>query len=232
MKDTFKNSFVAITAILLIIFLIFFYKNFSANKTQIKDDKLTINIDKISVLQRVQNLKRLETIKQVWQRDFELSLDSNDFKLFDKTILESNKSQKFAITGSVSAGVDLSQIVASNIQLDENKKEIQITLPAPQIMNISLLEDKIYLLNDKTSLLFSAQNIDSNLRKEREQTLRKELIRNGKTAVLNASCEEKILETANTNAIAAMKDLFFLVDENVKINIISTPPKSCEFQET
>jgi hypothetical protein len=232
MKNTFKNSFIVIIAILLIILLIFFYKNFSANKTQIKDDKLTINIDKISVLQRVQNLKRLETIKQVWQRDFELNLNSNDFKLFDKTILESNKTQKFAITGTVSAGVDLSGIVASNIQLDENKKEIQITLPPPQIMNISLLEDKIYLLNDKTSLLFSAQNIDSNLRKEREQTLRQELIRNGKTAVLNASCEEKILETANTNAVAAMKDLFFLVDENVKIKIIPTTPKVCEFKES
>lgn len=227
-NNFFKNIFSLVIIILLILLLIFAYRTIRNTKTEVRDDRLVINIDKVAILERVQNLKKLETVKQTWQRDFELNVSSDDLKLFDKTILESNRKQKFGVTGTVSAGVDLSKIVASNIELDENNKQIKITLPPSQIMNISLLEDKLYLLNDQTSLLFSAQNIDSNLRKEREQTLRQELLRNGKKAILTASCDEKIMERANENAIQALKDLFFLVDKNVQIEIITSGVQACE----
>jgi hypothetical protein len=218
--------FVTVLILILLAGAIFAYFRFSQNNTS-SENKLVVNIDKTVILKQIKQIQVLNTVEQTLQRDFDVTLESNDLALFGLRLLESNRSQKFAITGSVAAGIDLSQINLEDIVFDKEKSVIRITTPAPAITSINILEDKIYLINDRSSFLFNIQNINPETARNRNEKLQKELLKSGNKALLDAACSNKILTTANDNAKQSLKNLFMLVQNDFEIEIITTEAKEC-----
>lgn len=230
LKKQIQLVIIIITIILTIAILIWAYFRF-APTSNLSQDRLVINIDKTAILEQVRQLEVLNTVEQTLQRDFEVRLESQDLEFFGVKILESNRSQKFAVTGSVNAGIDLSQLQLEDVVFNQENNTIQITTPAPKVTAINLLEDKIYLINDRSSFLFNVQNLNPETSRDRTQQLQQELIRTGNTALLDAACNNQILETANLNAQESLKNLFLLVQADFEIEIITTPADNCEFNQ-
>jgi hypothetical protein len=233
MLKTLKIILITVLVILAIFGGFLIYSNlqtqfFPNNNSAVKDkeDKINVKIDKTVILEQIKKVNKLETVSQAIQRDFEVQLESEDLDIFGLKILDSSRKQKFAVTGVVSAGIDLSKLTSEDVIMTEN--QVTITIPKPEIMNINLVEDKIFLLNDESTFLFNLQNLNSNTSKSRTQILQQQLIKQGKQSVLDGACSNKILEMANQNAKESMQELFLLVNQDLQINIQIQDENNCQ----
>ncbi len=228
-----QNILKLVLAILVLVFLIFggfwLYNSLSPN-SQVRDNRIVVNIDKTTIVQQVKKINELSTVKQVLQRDFEIQLASTDLGVFGIPILESSRTQRFAVTGDINAGIDLSQITEDSVILNKEENQLKIILPAPRITSVNLMEDKIYLISDRSSFLYNVQNLNSDVNQQRTQTLQQELIKRGKQAMIDGACNNRILDTANENAKESLKELFLLVNQEVAIEVITTEPSECNFE--
>jgi anionic cell wall polymer biosynthesis LytR-Cps2A-Psr (LCP) family protein len=231
LKKQLQIAFIIILVIALLGGGVWAYFFFTQNREGVKEDRVNVRIDKTTIIEKVQSLQNLETVKQVIQRDFEIELASSDLNLFGVTLLESNRTQQFAVTGSVSAGVDLSGITEEDIELDSEANKVSLTLPSPTISNVSLMEDKIYLINDRSSFLFNVQNINQDVNRARNEELQKQLIKRGNQAMVDGACNNDILGIANENAETSLENLFVLiVDDQIEVEILTTAPGDCGFE--
>jgi len=217
-----------IVVIILVIFGVIWGFLFFNQGSKMTQDRINVNINKTAILQQVRELQVLNTVEQTLQRDFDIELKSEDLGLFGISILESSRTQKFAVTGSVTAGIDLSQIKEGDITFDRENNKIKIKTPEPVITNISLLEDKIYLISDRSSFFFNVQNLNQDVNRNRNQQLQQEVLKNGNSAILDAACKNNILETANQNADRSLKNLFLLVQNDLDLEIETTQSTECK----
>ncbi|MEM1312448.1 MAG: DUF4230 domain-containing protein [Patescibacteria group bacterium] len=170
--------------------------------------KVTVVVDKTVIVQRVKKLSRLETVSQTMQRDIEVQIDAGALNFFNVPLFENTRVQKIAVTGSVTAGVDLNQLSQESIKNQEGK--VTVDLPQSQVFNVNIIEDKTTILQDDLTLLFKFQDVlNDNRRREFNQLLQQQVIKQAKAALVDAACEDNILVKAGENSKTIIEELLF-----------------------
>ena len=211
--------------ILVLISILLYY---SINSRNPNDGKIVVNIDKTVIVEKVQKLNRLETVRSTIQRDLEISLDLGNFDLFGQRILENKRVQKYAVTGFVSAGVDLSKLNKDKISFDEKNNSITLNIDSPIILFIKIDEDKTALIKDDLSILFRIQTLNDDKRKEVNEILRKQAVKQSEEALRDGACKSEILKAAGENAKSSIQNLFLF--SNIKeINVNVAPTQNCTY---
>jgi len=187
--------------------------------------QIQVNIDKTVIVQKVQKLSKLETIDQTMQRDIQIEINSGDLKFFDVTLLQNKRTQKVAATGTVTAGVDLNKLSSDNIKVVNN--EVTVDLPAPEIFNVNIIEDKTTILKDDLTLLFRLQDILNNSKRvELNDILQQQVIKQIKNGLVDAACQDNILDKAGENSKSTISDL--LKNSGYKtVTVNYTAPQNC-----
>jgi Protein of unknown function (DUF4230) len=148
-----------------------------------------IDISQPTVIASIQRLARLESV--VYTMDKVVEGDRTNQYLPD--ILTGDK-LLLIVHGQAVAGVDLSSIQASNVQIDG--RSITIAMPAAQLLSVSLDNSKTRVYSRITGLLVPADpNLESEVREKAEAGLRQSALDSG------------ILNTAEGNARATLTTL-------------------------
>jgi len=229
-QNRFVADIYAIIALLVVVSVIGFSAYyFIFRRSETAEGQVKVTIDRIAIINKVQNLKRLETVRETIQRDVEIELDLGDFKIFDFKIAENKLKQKFAITGYVSAGIDLDKFQAQNLNVDN--KNLTFNLPEPEILNVSILEDKTSLVKDDLTLLFKVQDLTNDTRRrEVNEFLQKQAQKQGKQALVSAACDNQILDKAGENSKGAIRSLITNVNYD-QLNVEVLKAQKCSFNE-
>jgi hypothetical protein len=148
-----------------------------------------IDISQPTVIASIQRLARLESV--VYTMDKVVEGDRTNQYLPD--ILTGDK-LLLIVHGQAVAGVDLSSIQTSNVQIDG--RSVTIAMPAAQLLSVSLDNSKTRVYSRITGLLVPADpNLESEVREKAEAGLRQSALDSG------------ILNTAEGNARATLTTL-------------------------
>ena len=148
-----------------------------------------VDISQPTVIASIQRLARLESV--VYTMDKVVEGDRTNQYLPD--ILTGDK-LLLIVHGQAVAGVDLSSIQASNVQIDG--RSVTIAMPAAQLLSVSLDNSKTRVYSRITGLLVPADpNLESEVREKAEAGLRQSALDSG------------ILNTAEGNARATLTTL-------------------------
>jgi hypothetical protein len=148
-----------------------------------------IDISQPTVIASIQRLARLESV--VYTMDKVVEGDRTNQYLPD--VLTGDK-LLLIVHGQAVAGVDLSSIQASNVQIDG--RSVTIAMPAAQLLSVSLDNSKTRVYSRVTGLLVPADpNLESEVREKAEAGLRQSALDSG------------ILNTAEGNARATLTTL-------------------------
>jgi hypothetical protein len=144
-----------------------------------------IDISQPTVIASIQRLARLES---VYTMDKVVEGDRTSQYLPD--ILTGDK-LLMIVHGQAVAGVDLSQVQASSVQIDG--RSVLLTMPPAQLLSVSLDNSKTRVYSRVTGLLVPADpNLESEVREKAEADLRQSALDSG------------ILTTAEGNARATL----------------------------
>lgn len=150
---------------------------------------LTFDTSLPVVVNKIQRLQRLETVDYSLDNIVEGDRQSKllpDFLAGDKLLL--------VVHGEVIAGVDLSQLKASDVRV--RARTVQVHLPPPQIFLASLDNQKTRVYSRTTGLLVSQDpNLESEVRARAEQQLQQAALADG------------ILAAASKNASATVASM-------------------------
>lgn len=161
-----------------------------------------------SVVVRIQELKRLETTSYTVEKVIEAGIEGNAFEelLFGDRLL-------LIAHGTVIAGLDLSRLQEEDISISEDGKTVTIRLPPVEIFSATLDNNKTRVYDREQGLL-AATNKD--LETLARQTAEQE--------ILNAACEEGIMERATSDGRRTIEHLMRMLDfERVEIKADSVP---------
>jgi hypothetical protein len=149
----------------------------------------TVDISRPTVVASIQRLARLESVVYTMDKVVEGDRSSQylpDFLTGDKLLL--------IVHGQAVAGVDLSQVQASNLEIDGHS--VIITMPAAELLSVSLDNSKTRVYSRLTGLLVPTDpNLESETREKAEADLRQSALDSG------------ILTTAEGNARATLTTL-------------------------
>jgi uncharacterized protein DUF4230 len=146
----------------------------------------TIDVSQPTVIASIQRLARLESV--VYTMDKVVEGDRTNEYLPD--ILTGDK-LLLIVHGQAVAGVDLSKVQASNVQIDGHS--VTITMPAAELLSVSLDNSKTRVFSRTTGLLVPTDpNLESEVREKAEGGLRQSALDSG------------ILTTAEGNARATL----------------------------
>jgi Protein of unknown function (DUF4230) len=146
----------------------------------------TIDVSQPTVIASIQRLARLESV--VYTMDKVVEGDRTNEYLPD--ILTGDK-LLLIVHGQAVAGVDLSKIQASNVQIDGHS--VTITMPAAELLSVSLDNSKTRVFSRTTGLLVPTDpTLESEVREKAEGDLRQSALDSG------------ILTTAEGNARATL----------------------------
>lgn len=165
-----------------------------------------------AVVQRIQQLNRLETTSYTIERVVDVSQGSSipiigDFLAGDKLLLIAN--------GTVVAGVDLSQLKPADVTISPDGKSVTVRLPPAQIFTRTLNNDKTRVYSrDRGFFAPDNPELESQARQVAE------------TEILRAACEDNILQKASDEGQRAVQQIFGLA-EFEQVNVIATPPAAC-----
>ncbi|HEY3990331.1 MAG TPA: DUF4230 domain-containing protein [Acidobacteriaceae bacterium] len=149
----------------------------------------TIDVSQPTVIASIQRLARLESV--VYTMDKVVEGDRSNQYLPD--ILTGDK-LLLIVHGQAVAGVDLSNLQAGNVQI--NDRSIAITMPAAELLSVSLDNSKTRVYSRSTGLLVPADpNLESEVREKAEADLRQSALDSG------------ILTTAEGNARATLSTM-------------------------
>jgi hypothetical protein len=220
------TTIISIFLLILIILVSFGIWILISHKSFDNVQKTSSNFDKVAIIKEIRNLARLQTVEMTIQRDFDLTLDLGNLNVFGVKLLDNQRQQKFAITGNVFAGVDFADFSEQNLVLD-SENNLTIDLGVAKILNAEINPEKTYLLKDKSSFLYGLEVLNSERKKDLDQELQRQMLKQGKLAIVQAACSEQILDKAATNAkniIEKIYSKFNLKSINVKI----TNVEKCE----
>ena len=146
----------------------------------------TIDVSQPTVIASIQRLARLESV--VYTMDKVVEGDRTNEYLPD--ILTGDK-LLLIVHGQAVAGVDLSKVQASNVQIDGHS--VTITMPAAELLSVSLDNSKTRVFSRTTGLLVPTDpTLESEVREKAEGDLRQSALDNG------------ILTTVEGNACAIL----------------------------
>jgi hypothetical protein len=164
----------------------------------------TILPDPLTIIDEVQALARLETIRYTVEKVITAETNQGALAaLFGDRLL-------FVAHGYVIAGIDMQKIKAEDLRLDGNV--LNVRLPAAEVLVASLDNEKSYVYDRRTGLLTHGDpTLETQVRQVAEQE------------ILKAAIEDGILDTASTNAQTYLR-WFFETLGYKQINFI--PPTS------
>jgi Protein of unknown function (DUF4230) len=154
--------------------------------SKITGRSLSIDTSLPTVVTKIQRLQRLETV--VYNMDKVVEGDRQnaylpDFLVGDKLLL--------VVHGQTVAGIDLSHLQASDIQIHE--RTIHVRLPQPEVFTTTLDNAKTRVYSRETGLFVAADpNLESEVRAKAQQDLQQSALADG------------ILDTARKNASATL----------------------------
>ena len=165
-----------------------------------------------AVVQRIQQLSRLETASYTVQTVIDVSQSSNipiigDFLAGDELLLIAH--------GTVVAGVDLGALPSDAVSVAPDGSTITLRLPPAQIFSASLDSQKTRVYSRERGV-FAPDNKD--LETQARQVAEAE--------ILKAACEDGVLSKATLQAEAALRQLLSVVDE-AEIVVIPAVPAAC-----
>jgi hypothetical protein len=164
----------------------------------------TILPDPLTIIDEVQALARLETIRYTVEKVITAETNQGALAaLFGDRLL-------FVAHGYVIAGIDMQKIKAEDLRLDGNV--LNVRLPAAEVLVASLDNEKSYVYDRQTGLFTQG---DPTLETQARQVAEQE--------ILKAAIEDGILDTASTNAQTYLR-WFFETLGYKQINFI--PPTS------
>lgn len=178
-------------------------------------------VDARSVLTRMQHISRLQTVA-VWADVIVEHKQSNPV-FFD--LLDSRQSALLIIKGKVYAGVDLAKITPDMVRVTpaaaaarDARPLVELTLPAAEIFDVVLEEQKIYdLQRGWIDLFANPADFTSRVLQSARQQARRQLIAK--------VCDNALLPLAQQNAARQMQDLLQLTQARVQIQ--TSPPGPC-----
>ncbi|HLG63680.1 MAG TPA: DUF4230 domain-containing protein [Ktedonosporobacter sp.] len=163
------------------------------------------------VITQVQRIGKLETVSYTLQQIITYDPDANSFWHF-----LGDAKKLFVVFGKVTAGIDLSKLSSSDIQIqgtEPGKASITVNAPAPQVLNsdIDPGRTQIYDASSGVRGLWN-QNLDENT------TLK--VLSAAKDSLQGEACQEGILQQASDSAKAQLTSLFTTIGfSTVVINI-------------
>lgn len=162
-----------------------------------------------AVVQRIQQLSRLETSSYTIERVIEVRQDSNipvigNILAGDALLLIAH--------GNVVAGIDLSTITVDDVIVSPDGKTISVRLPPAEIFSSTLDSQRTRVYTRDRGLL-APENKD--LETQARQTAELEILR--------AACEGGIMQEATSNGEVAMRQLLSLMEFD-QVNIQSSSP--------
>jgi hypothetical protein len=151
----------------------------------------TINVSSPSVVEKIRQLSRLETVVYSLDKIVDGERQSPylpDFLVGDKLLLIAH--------GEVIAGVDLGQLKAGDVSV--NGDSVQVRLPAPQVLTTRIDNGRTKVYSRTTGLLVNAdQNLESQVRLAAEQQ------------ITQAALSDGILDKARQNARTSVTALLY-----------------------
>lgn len=161
-----------------------------------------------AVIQRIQQLSRLETASYTIERVIDVSQGSNIPILGDDKLL-------LIAHGSVVAGVDLSQLNEDSLKISPDGSTLTLSLPPAQIFSSNLDSQKTRVYSRERGWLAPEnKDLETQARQEAEQQ------------ILQAACEDGILERATQEAERSLRQFVGLLEYD-KVEISTSPPGAC-----
>ena len=141
-----------------------------------------IDIGQPAIVQRIQRLQRLESVKYTLEK---VVTGEKQSRFLPQSL--AGERLLLIVRGEVFAGVDLSKLKSSDVQV--NGKQVKITLPHAEVFSTRLDNNQTRVYSRETGLLVPADpNLESEVRAESERQL------------LQAALIDGILNNASANA--------------------------------
>ena len=145
-----------------------------------------------SVLSKIQDMKRLESVTFHMERVIDLS--EKQSQLFG--LVQTEDAILLIASAEVRAGIDLGKLGASDVVVDVEKRTAKITLPPAEILGSALDGERTYVHTRKTGVLARRrENLETRARQEAERTL------------VEAAREAGIIARAEENATRTIEGL-------------------------
>ncbi len=164
----------------------------------------TIIADPVTIINEVQALSRLETIRYSVEKVIKAEINQGSLRLLlgDKLL--------FVAHGYVIAGIDMSKMTEEDLWLDGGV--LNVRLPAAEVLVATLDNDKSYVYDRQTGVLTRPDpNLETAARKVAED------------AILQAALDDGILDTAAANAQLSLRWFFEALGYN-QINFVPLEP--------
>lgn len=163
-----------------------------------------------TIVQDIRSISRLETTTYTIERVIEVQQSNSmwpDWLAGDRLLLIAN--------GTIIAGVDLEQLQASDMVLSPDGQSLTVTLPSVEVFN----PDSI-LNNAKTRVYDRQQGILAPPNANLESDAR----RMAESQLLQAACEEGIMERATEDAAEMVGKMLSLLELNATVRSAPVPP--------
>jgi len=145
-----------------------------------------------SVLEKIQDMKRLESVSFHMERVIDLT--EKQSQLFG--LIETEDAILLVAAAEVRAGVDLAKLGPGDVKVDIERRTASVTLPPGEIFGSALDGERTYVHTRKTGVLARRrENLETRARQEAERTL------------LEAAREAGIVARAEENAIRTVGEL-------------------------
>jgi|GEM_PF-2841436 len=164
--------------------------------------------DSYTIITQIQNIGRFETVSYTLEKVIAYDQDANSLWRF----LGDHK-KLFVVHGEVIAGFDLTSLSKKNVEIQEKKMMVIINLPAPQILETILDEEKMSIYDANTGVYgIWSEGLDSNTQLQ--------ILAAAKVSLRNDACRESILQKASDSARQEFTSFLMAVGfKNVTINI-------------
>lgn len=169
----------------------------------------TTVFDRGGAIKQIQSLNRLETNSFSIERVIEANVQRGD-------LLDSILGERLLLiaSGNVVAGVDMSKLRESNVNISADGKRITLTLPPSEIFSSSLDNERTHVYDRQTRIF---TQIIGGENKDLESQARREAER----AILQAACEGGIMQKATDEAQRSLEQFLRLLQFE-EVNVIST----------
>ncbi len=164
----------------------------------------TIVADPVTIIRQVRNLSRLETASYTVEKVITAESGQGPFAFLfgDRLLLVAH--------GQVIAGVDLGRMGEEDIIVAEEGKVV-VTLPPAEVLVVKLDNQDSYIFDRDTGLVGMNPALESEARRAAEQE------------ILNAALEDGILDMAQRNAEATVRQLILALGFREVIFAVSSP---------
>ena len=145
-----------------------------------------------SVLAKIQDMKRLESVSFHMERVIDLS--EKQSQLFG--LIQTEDAILLVAAADVRAGIDLAKLEPRDVVVDVEKRTAKVTLPPGEVLGSALDGERTYVHTRKTGVLARRrENLETRARQEAERTL------------VEAAREAGIVARAEENATRTVEGL-------------------------